>query len=140
MGTVTIEGKPNDRSAVKIGWAVYQQVAAILSAFALIAFLSHFIDFDWRGPLRLLVGVWNETVRPAERWLLHALITVPLSWIGRNFEVSQPVRDYLAVGMVLWVSMIRASVRGTGDFARSNLRPYGFMVMTSNLLFLWPLL
>src|SRR5687768_3703306 len=83
--------------AAKVGWGVYQQIAAVFAAFGLAALLGHFWDIGWRGALATIVGVWDATVRPAVEWLFHVLVSVPLSWLGVEFDVPLWARDYLSV-------------------------------------------
>src|SRR5688572_30286556 len=95
--------------AAKVGWGIYQQIAAAFAAFGVAAMLGHFWDIGWRGFLGTIVGVWEATVRPATEWVFHVLITMPLSWAGINFETPLLVRDYVAVGIVIGVSYYRTA-------------------------------
>jgi len=92
----------------KVGLGVYQQAAAIIGAFAIAAFLSNLIDFDWRAGFRAILGVWDEYIRPPVSWLFHMLVTVPAEALGWHVEVPQAVRDYFSVGVVLFLSRLRA--------------------------------
>src|ERR1700730_2412815 len=93
---------------VKLGWGVYQQVAAVLAAFSLAALLGHFLDIGWRGILESLVGYWDAYVRPAVKWLSGVLIERPLTWaFGWHFEMPLLARDYLSAGFVLTLSLLR---------------------------------
>lgn len=99
--------KPKRFKAV---WAIYQQIAAIIGAFAILAFLGNFADFDWRSWLATLIGMWDELVRPPIQRLLHYVIEVPLSWVGWKVEVRQELRDYFAAMFVFFSSVFRAMV------------------------------
>lgn len=80
----------------KAAWSVYQQIAAVFTAFGITALLGHLWHIGWRGALAVIGGVWDATVRPAMEWVLHLLVTVPLSWLGVDFEIPLWARDYLA--------------------------------------------
>jgi uncharacterized membrane protein YiaA len=86
----------------------YLQISAVISVFALAAFLGHFVPLNWHGVLRDMVGVWNETVRPAVNFLLTITIVSLLRW-ALNWHITIPlmVRDYVAVGIALYLSIIR---------------------------------
>jgi len=88
------------RSLFRVVVALYQQIAALFATFALIASVSHFVDFEWRGFILTLIGQWNEYVRPAIKWLTNLLITIPLGWLGWRIEVPLPVQDYLVLCLV----------------------------------------
>jgi hypothetical protein len=93
------------------GYIIYQQIAGVVGAFALIAFLAHFVHVDWRGALADLVSAWNSSVRPAISLTLEILIAWPLEWLF-NFHLPIPlsVRDYCAVGAVVFASNFRTAV------------------------------
>ncbi len=59
---------------IGLGYVVYQQVAGVLGAFALIAFLRHYLEIDWRGALLDLISVWDAYVRPAVKVILDSTI------------------------------------------------------------------
>ena len=106
--SVTTGEKPDERKAVKIGWALYQQVAAVLGALALAALLGHFFDIGWRGFLATLVGYWGEYMRPVARWAFALIVSAPLRWaFGWHFEVPLLARDYVATGAILSLSIFR---------------------------------
>jgi hypothetical protein len=107
--------QPQRLSPVRFGWMAYQQVAAILGAFALIALISHVAPLRWRSFLRALVDQWNDYVRPATRWLFDLLISTPLSWYDVRFELPLAVRDYLSVGMVFLLAAARARAPAVTD-------------------------
>src|SRR5689334_17334939 len=92
-----------------IGWRVYQQISAIIGAFAFLAFLTNFGHFDWRGLLATLIGAWDNYIRPPVRWLLHYMAEVPLGWVGWDVQLPQWLHDYLAVGFVIGASVIRTA-------------------------------
>src|SRR5262245_15774066 len=95
-----------------IGWGVYQQIAAVFAAFGIAAFIGHFWRIGWRGSLEALVGVWAHTVRPATEWLLHVLVSVPLGWLGVQFEIHEFYRDYFSVAVIMILSIVREFTRG----------------------------
>jgi len=108
--------------AAKVGWGVYRQVAAVLAAFGLAALLGHFWNIGWRGFLETVVGVWSATVRPAMEWVLHVVVTVPLRWLGITLVVPTWLRDYLSVGVILWVSYRRGGTNGLYDALLGRLQ------------------
>src|SRR5690606_33128701 len=99
--------------------------------FAILAFLTNFANFDWRGWLATLIGVWDENVRPVVRWALHYVVEIPSSWLGWHVEVPQSVRDYVAVGVVLTFSWLRVDVARSGwrkmvaDFLLPDIKRIG---------------
>ena len=118
--------------AASFGLSIWRQIAAVFAAFAIAAVISHWWHIGWRGWLATLVGIWADTVRPAVAWLFHYLVTVPLGWIGIDFEISLFVRDYLTVGIILALSGLRATLwwRGrTGpsvEMPETNAAPFQF--------------
>jgi hypothetical protein len=129
------------RTPFGIGWRIYQQIAAVIAAFALLSFLINFVDVEWRSWLATLISVWDEVVRPPVQRLLHYALEVPLSWIGWDIEVPQWLRDYVAVGVILVASHLRALV-GAGSLrtalsamlsVRRWVREYGLLA-----LLIWP--
>jgi hypothetical protein len=141
------------RRAVKFGWGLYEQVAAVFAAIGLAALIDHWLHIGWHGALRDVIGIWSRTVRPAVAAVLHVLVTVPLGWMHVHFEVPLAVRDYLAVGLVLLLSAVRVvrrlprddvrdagPARDSGQSRQRNPRESllwtGFVVLI--LLFAWP--
>jgi hypothetical protein len=96
------------RETIRFGQGVYGHVKAVLGAFALAAFLGHVFHIGWHGFLLMLIGYWDEYVRPVTQAVSTALITTPLSWIGVHYEVPVLVRDYLSVGTILALSLARS--------------------------------
>lgn len=93
-----------------IGWGyvIYRQVAGVLGAFGLAAFLGHFMHLDWRGALSSLVGVWAQVVRPATKWILD-LALMPLTLRCHcSFVVPPVLTDYVSAGAVLALSTFRS--------------------------------
>jgi hypothetical protein len=158
------EERPESRRAAKaiaFGWSLYQQVAAVLGAIGMAALVDHYWCIGWRGWLMGLVGVWGLTVRPAMAWVFHGLVTVPLGWLGiHHFEVSQVLRDYFSVGLIVALSTFRevrkqdrkwwslaSSIRrfreSDREFGNRNMK-YWFFVNILNwppaLLLDWPLI
>jgi len=118
--------KPRKPSkAVRFGWGLYQQVAAIFAAFGLAALVGHFWEIGWRGFLNTLVGVWDQTVRPVTTWLCHYALTFPLDWVGIDFVLPQWLQDYLSVGIILALAALRFD-RLTGRSFRDSFEfPFG---------------
>ena len=128
------QGEPR---GIGLGYIIYQQVASVLGAFGLIAFLGHFVQVDWRGALADLIAVWAEYVRPAVKHLLDLTVVAFCHWLGwTSFQVPLAIRDYLTVGLVLTASVLRAWAPNVGFDLRSIL-------MVSQLALLmtvgWPL-
>ncbi len=98
------------RRGIGLGYVIYQQVAGVLGAFALIAFLSHFWDIGWRGVLADLVGVWGQYVRPIIKTFFDVTIVAFLKWVfDWRIEVPLAVVDYFSVGFVMFLSYWRAT-------------------------------
>ena len=127
--TVRAVRRQREHGVIRFGRGVYQQTAAVFGAFGVAAIIGHFWSIGWKGWLQTLVGVWDDTVRPVMAWLLHYLVTVPLSWVGLEFEVPLLVRDYLSVGMIFAMSYRRA---GPDDLLHTDWRRISVRV------FVWP--
>lgn len=98
---------------IGLGWAfvIYQQIASVVGAFALIVFFGHFVDFDWQGGIKILLDVWNEHVRPATKLVLDWTVVWFLRWaFDWHVEIPLIVRDYLAVGLTVFLSCIRVNL------------------------------
>jgi hypothetical protein len=91
-------------------YLIYSQVAAVIGAFALAAFLSELVELNWRGVLAELIGFWGLYVRPSVDWLLSHTIILLVKWVF-HFELFVPLilKDYLGVGLVLTASIFRAT-------------------------------
>ena len=128
--------------ASEFGWSLYQHVAAVFAAFGLAALIGHFWRIGWVGFLKTLVGVWDETIRPVMTWVFHILISVPLGWIGVDFELPQLARDYLSVGLILTLSYLR-TLRTAKDILRPrNVRFFRKVPLALELTYLiglWPI-
>lgn len=112
-------------------WSVYQRTAAVFTALGIAALLGHLWPIRWRGALAAIVGIWDATVRPAMEWVLHVLVTVPLSWRGVDLEVPLRVRDYLAVGVVVASSLIGdRRVRGDASIGSAFVGRWYLAVLT----------
>lgn len=97
--------------AAKLGLGLYQHSSAVLASFGLAAIIGHFWDIEWKSFLASVVGVWDQTVRPAAAQLFRIFVSIPLDWVGIDFEVPQFVRDYVSVGAVLALSVVREGRR-----------------------------
>lgn len=113
-------------------WLAYGQVAALLAAFSLLVFLTHFFDVGLKGLVREAFDVWTDHVRPFVGWPLQALVGLS-PW---RVEVPDIVKDYLAVGLVLALSFHRMTlVLFAGRFPREM--GYALWLVVCGLL--WPL-
>jgi hypothetical protein len=100
---------------------VYQHVAGVLGAFALAAVLSHIVDLDWRGLIAYFVGYWDDYVRPAVKLALDTIVVAPLRWLfSWHFEVPLVIRDYLSVGAIFGLSVLRALHRPGRSWRRKD--------------------
>lgn len=94
------------KGGVSLFWLVYGQIAAVLGALSLLALLTNFADFGLKGVVRTAFDLWAQTARPLAASLVHALVTVlPEAW---RFEPPTILKDYAAVGVMLFFSHIRA--------------------------------
>lgn len=150
---MSVDAEPHDgavqtsqpKFVLSLGYVVYQQIAGVIGAFALIAFLGHFVHIDWRGALGDLVGLWDQHVRPAVKLVFDVLIVWPLQrWLDLNIEIPLIVRDYFAVGLVQALSFERVAIgadlgRGGGvrAVARRHLRVRHWWFVIKNLA-MWP--
>jgi hypothetical protein len=112
---------PRRRRLISLGTGAYQHVAGVLGAFALAAFASRVFSLDWRGILADVVGVWDSYVRPVTRSVADAVVWPVERVFGWTIEVPVLVRDYVAVGLVLFLSFARAT-NLTGERALTVLR------------------
>jgi hypothetical protein len=119
--------------AAKFGLTVYQQVAAVLAAFGLAAVVGHFWHVGWRGFLATLVGVWDQTVRPVARQVLHVLVIVPLGWVGVYVVLPTWFSDYLSVGAILALSYVRTAGCRTGRNATLEEAMFSIVPVQSRL-------
>ncbi len=110
----------NAAKGIGFGYIIYQHVAGVLGAFALIAFLGHFVHLDWRGALVVLVGVWDTVVRPAVKGIFDATIVAFLKWaFDWHLDVPLIARDYLSVGLLVFLSELRSTFVPGGQGPRS---------------------
>ena len=128
--------------AARLGWGLYQHVAAVFAAFGLAALIGHFWDLGWKGFLETFVAVWVETVQPVMTWIFHVLISVPLGVVGVDIEVPGWARDYLSVGLVLALSYVR-TLRTEKDTLRPrHVSLFGKVPLPLELAYLvalWPI-
>jgi len=131
------EDKRGDRSS--LFWLAYGQIAAMLGAFSLLVFASHFFDLGLKGVVREAFEGWVEYVRPT--------VGIPLQWLvdklleAWHFVVPTVVKDYFAIGLVLALSFFRALITVDPDaFKRGdeNVATGVFMYMTL-LTVAWPI-
>lgn len=100
---------------------VYQHVTGVLGAFALAAVLGHLVDLDWRGVIAFFVGYWDDYVRPAVRVALDTVFVLPLRWLfGWHLDIPLIVRDYLSVGAIFGLSVLRALHRPGRSWRRKD--------------------
>ena len=147
--TNTAGSRPSDQAqGLGIGYVVYQQVASVIGAFALIAFAQHIFEVGWHGLLADLVAQWDLYVRPAVKFIFDVTVVALFSWaLDWRIEVPLAVRDYLSVGLVLIASNWRAInyevTRSGGSFARtlatSARSPLSWLLTLLNVL-LWPVM
>lgn len=108
----------------KIGWSLYQQVAAVLGAFSLAVAVGRLVGLDWHSALGTLVAFWGEYVRPVAKWVLESPIGTPFRWaFGWKANIPEIAQDYVAVGLTYtlsWVRYLRAwsADEGTGPIGR----------------------
>lgn len=132
------------------GYIIYQQIAGVIGAFALVAFLGNFVQVDWRGALRELVEAWDLYVRPAVALVFNLTVSAAVKALLKiEFEVPLVVRDYFSVGFVLIFSHVRMLRYAHRSYLeRGKLKhPVGFLRYALNPgmlqhyvtdLFLWP--
>lgn len=133
--------------AAEVGWRAYQQIAAVIGAFGILALIGHFWDIGLKGFIATIVGVWDATIRPAVEFVCHVLVTTPLSWFGVEFEVPLWLRDHVSVGAILALSITRdyriRRARRQKSFASYLGRPIlsfiSALLLGPILLPLWPM-
>ena len=123
MGEEVRDKRSAGRTVVRFGWAAYQHVAGIFGAFSMAVFAGEVFGLGWRGILNRLVGVWDQFLRPPVKWVVDA-ITWPFEWaFDWRVEVPLLIRDYLAVGLVYWLSSLRVGMRaGMNDGRIAELK------------------
>jgi hypothetical protein len=107
------------RKLLGIGLFIYLQIAGALSAIAVLSFLGHFIQFDWRSTLSQIFGAWNSLVRPTATLVLDICVVTPLRHIGISIVISPALRDYIAAGVAFLACCVRAETKPVGLLARS---------------------
>jgi hypothetical protein len=138
----------SERGLVSIPYLTYQQTASVFGGVAILFFLTHFFGFEWHGFLVVVAGVWNETMRPFMKWVLDNSVTPILKWVfGWSFYVPLVARDYVSVGFILFLSIVRARadmiyvyvplVPNLG-IGRRRVSPFNFPLMLLMML-AWPL-
>src|SRR5262252_6877963 len=109
------ETKQPTAVAARLALNGYRQAAAVLGAFSMAVFFGQLYNVRWRGILAHLVGLWSDYVRPVVRWLVDGAVA-PLNHVfGLHIEVPLLVRDYLAAGAVLCLSMVRVPLSVPSD-------------------------
>jgi hypothetical protein len=67
------------------------------------------------------VGYWDDYVRPAVKLALDTIVVAPLRWLfSWHFEVPLVVRDYLSVGVIFGLSVLRALHRPGRPWRRKD--------------------
>jgi hypothetical protein len=112
---VTLASKtdvPNDSGAppkatflVVLG-TVWNLIGSIAAAFAIVAFVGHFVHVGWRGAIGELVSVWDSDIRPAVQFVLDVTVVALLRECGIYIKIPSIIRDYIAVGWTYFVAMI----------------------------------
>lgn len=119
------------RGGSSLFWLVYGQIAALLGAFSLLVFLTDFFNFGLKGVIQEVFDVWVTYVRPLVGHPLQALADLlPPEW---RFAVPEPVKDYLAVGVVMQLSLLRTLALMGSSISRKTL------LRSLNLILIWPL-
>src|SRR5215469_1488921 len=119
---------------IHYNYIVYQLLASLLGAFAIAAFIEHFVHIDWHGMLAGQAALWNFAVAPVQQsvfgWMEQAS--------GQRFTPFW--RDYLTVGAVVLLSFARASLAYDISSARNQLLRWGelFLDLVTHVL-LWPI-
>jgi hypothetical protein len=130
------------RRLLSLGAGAYQHVAGVLGAFALAAFASRVFALDWRGILADVVGVWDTYVRPVTKSVADAIVWPVERVFGWSIDVPVLVRDYVAVGLVLFLSFARAT-NLTGERAlivvRHREQRRLTLLMLLSCLVAWPI-
>ena len=112
----------------------YQQINAVLAAFVFIQFLSHFVTFDWRGPLAELAAAWDLYVHPVVQWLFEISLVALVKLIFKFDIIIPPILiDYTSVGLVYYISIIRAKLSRPriGFRRRDSTRWKRFLVLAN---------
>lgn len=120
----------------------------MLAALSFAFFIARHFDFKWRGILAELVDLWGAVVRPLTKQVVDYAFVIPFEWAFHiRVEVPLIVRDYLSVGIILLLSVLRARVRltgvdkGTGWIKILPLNRYGvffYILSIFVIVFLWP--
>jgi hypothetical protein len=103
-----------------LGYALYQHLAGVLGALALAAVLQHLVHVGWQGALADLVSYWSGYVRPGVRWVLE-LIVRPLRLLGWDIAIPAIVVDYVSVGSIFALSVLRALHRTERRWSAADL-------------------
>ena len=113
-----VQPAPNGTS---IFWLVYGQIAAMLGAFSLLVFLTHFFDVGLKGVIRDAFDAWVTYVRPVIGFPLQFIVELlPDKW---RFAVPEFAKYYLVVGIVTLASYVRF-----GLHSRYSFFPRGYVV------------
>lgn len=148
VGGVSGDGQSGEARGLDLGYVVYQQIASVIGAFALIAFAEHVWDVGWRGILADLIAQWDLYVRPAVKFILDVTVVAFFAWaIDWHIEVPLFARDYLSVGFMMLLSNWRAVNyelrQAAGSFTQtlvaSARSPLNWLFTVLNIA-LWPVM
>lgn len=123
-------GEP--KAGTPIFWLVYGQIAAMLGAFSFLVLLQNFINVGLNGVVAQAFEGWVQYIRPIVGLPVQALVDLlPDTW---RFQTSPVEQDYLAVGLVLFLSYVRTVLT-----LRRGYFSVGWLVLTFVALLIgWP--
>lgn len=120
----------------------YLQCAAVLGALSLASLFSGVIE--WQGTILAVISWWEATARPVVEFLYGPIVRWFGSLFGLDLTIPDPLKDYLAVGLVLILSRWRGITGGWTGGSRKALnsirrKPFVYISLLLRTLFLWPL-
>jgi hypothetical protein len=107
------------RRGLTAGYAAYQQVAGVLGAIALMAFLADVLGLGLRSIVAKLISVWSQTIRPVVKWMVDGVVWPINHFLNLHIVVPLRLRDYFAVGLILFFSINRTMTTAMRNFANA---------------------
>lgn len=89
-------------------WIAYTHVVGVLGALSIAGFLPNVVHIDWHALVSALIGFWADAIRPLAHYTLYWTVGLLLRTLGIDIQFPAIVRDYVAVGLVLLFSYVRA--------------------------------
>lgn len=120
----------------------YLHFAAVLGALSLASLFSGVIE--WQGLILSLISWWEATIRPVVDLIYGPLVRWFGGLLGVELSIPDPVKDYLAVGLVFILSRWRGITGGWSGGSRKAFdsirrKPITYISLLLRTLLIWPI-